>query len=175
MALIRFYEELNDYLPEGKRKQDIYIPIHEDCTLRSILTSLNVPIEAVDLILVNSQPVDADCIMDPDDRVSVYPVFERFNIKSVTRVRSRTLRRPKFITDSELKALADQMSALGFDVVCHDSAVLNEMIKRAEKEKRTILTLDRELVRQRTVIRAIVLKAQPTKAQIQEIRQYLDL
>ena len=175
MALIRLYEELNDYLPADTRKQDIYIPIQEGCTVRSILSSMNVPIEEVDLILVNSQPVDSDCVILSDDRISVYPVFERLNIETVTRARTRPLRRPRFIADAGLEKLAEQLRMQGLDAVCPDSDGLNAMIQQAEKDKRIILTLDRNRINRQAVNRAIVLKAPTTESQIQEIMQYLDL
>ncbi len=175
MALMRLYEELNDYLPADERKQDICIPIPGSCSVRSILLDLNVPMEEVDLILVNSQPADADCVIQADDRVSVYPVFERFNIETVTRVRSRPLRRPRFITDAGLEELAHLLRAQGLDVVCHDSAALRDIILQAEKDRRIILTLDGKRINWQAVTRAIFLKTRTTESQIQEIVQYLDL
>lgn len=175
MAIIRFYEELNDYLKADKRKQDIWIPIQDGCTIRTILSSLNVPIEEVDFILVNGQSVDADCTIQTDDRISIYPVFERFNIESVSRVRSRALRRPKFITDCGLEKLADQLRRRGLDVVCNVSGNKSEMMRRSKKEKRIILTLNRKILKHRSITHAIVLKARTTDQMVREIRNQLDL
>ena len=175
MAIIRLYEELNDFLPVDKRKLDFSLDITETCTVQSILSSLRIPLESVDLILVNSQSVDAGYIIHTDDRISVYPVFERFNIANVTRVRSRPLRRPKFITDAGLEALADQLSALGLDVICNALDTRSGLIKQSKNEKRIILTLDRKILRQRSVARAIVLNAGTIDQMVEELRQRLDL
>ncbi len=119
--------------------------------------------------------MDADYIIQTDDRISVYPVFERFNIKNVTQVRSQPLRRPKFITDAGLEELADQMNTLGLDVVCHASGTQSALIHRADIEKRIILTLDRKILKKRSVIRAIALNTRKTEFQVKEIRRYLYL
>lgn len=175
MAFIRLYAELNDYLAADKSKQDIRLPHQEGCTVRSILSALTVPIGEVDLILVNGQSVNPDWAIQADDRISVYPVFERFNIACVTRVRSHALRKPKFITDVGLEELADQLSALGLDAICAVTGLKNNMIQCSKKEKRTILTLDRKVLRHRSVTHAIVLKTRTTDQMVQEIWDYLDL
>ena len=175
MALIRLYEELNDYLPEDKRKQDICISVQETSTVRSILSYLKVPIGEVDLVLVNGRAVNADQGIKKNDRISVYPVFERFNIQNVTRVRSRPLRRPRFITDVGLIELAHELSALGWDVIRNDSGIQSDMIQCAQKEKRIILTLDRKIEKKQSVTRVMVLKTGTTDHMVQEIRMNLNL
>jgi len=54
-VLIRFYEELNDWLPPGKRKRDFEVPLNGKETVREIIETLGVPAEQVDLLLVNGQ------------------------------------------------------------------------------------------------------------------------
>jgi len=51
----------------------------------------------VDLVLVNGVSVDFGYLLKDGDRVSVYPVFERFDISSITKVREKPLNiiRPK--------------------------------------------------------------------------------
>jgi uncharacterized protein len=175
MPTIRFYEELNDYLPKDNRKQDIEISSQGTWTVRSILSSMEVPLSEVDLILVNGEPAGADQEIQIDDRISVYPVFERLNLKGVTQVRKRPLRRIKFITDSGLDDLTDRLSALGFDTVRMVSGFKGQILQRSEKEKRIILTMDRDIFRRGSVTRVIILSSSRTDRQVQEIRAYLDL
>ena len=48
---------------------------------------------------MNGASVSFSHIAQDGDRISVYPVFESFNISGVTKLRERPLRRPKFIVD----------------------------------------------------------------------------
>ena len=66
------------------------------------LLSLGVPLSEVDLILVNDDPVAADHPVSNGDRVSVYPVFESFDITPLVRLRSEPLRRVRFVVDPDL-------------------------------------------------------------------------
>ncbi len=97
-ATLRFYEELNDHLPEKIRKKELSYDFDDPATVGTAIQALGIPLEAVDLVLVNGASVDFGHILRGGDRVSVYPIFERFDITGVTRVREKPLiktRRPK--------------------------------------------------------------------------------
>ncbi len=102
IATFRFYEELNDFLPNNRKKVDFEAKLNGKKSIKKIIEELGVPPEAVDLILVNGKSVDFNYIIKDRDRVSVYPVFERLNIQNVTQLRRVPLRRIQFIVDSHL-------------------------------------------------------------------------
>ena len=79
----RFYEELNDFLPPKRRKRDFSIDWHAQNSVKDMIESVGVPHTEIDLILVNGKSVDFDYIVAPDDRISVYPVFEAFDISNL--------------------------------------------------------------------------------------------
>lgn len=91
-ATFRFYEELNDYLPEELRKAEFIHSFTHPASLQYAIKSLHIPCEEIDLILVNGLPVDFSYILKDNDRVSVYPIFETFDISSVTHVRDQPLK-----------------------------------------------------------------------------------
>ena len=91
-ATFRFYEELNDYLPEEVRKADLTHSFAPPASIQHAITSLHIPCEEIDLILVNGLPVDFSYMLKDNDRVSVYPIFETFDISSVTKVRDKPLK-----------------------------------------------------------------------------------
>ena len=88
----RFYEELNDYLPEKIRKTEFTYPLEKPTPVKELIESLGIPSEEVDLILVNGISVDFFYMVKDGNRVSVYPIFETFDISGVTRVREKPLR-----------------------------------------------------------------------------------
>jgi len=90
-VILRFYEELNDYLPEGCRKRDFEVRFEEPITVGKAIELLGVPLKEVDLILVNGGSVSFRYRLKDGDRVSVYPIFEQLDISGVTRVRKQPL------------------------------------------------------------------------------------
>jgi len=52
-ALIRFYEELNDFLPPGWRKCDLPLDFTPPCPVRHLIERCGVPHTEVELILVD--------------------------------------------------------------------------------------------------------------------------
>ena len=80
--IIRFYEELNDFLPEDRRKRDIDFSFQGKRSVKDLIESFGVPHVEVDLILVNGKSVDFSYIVNDGDRISVYPVFETISIIS---------------------------------------------------------------------------------------------
>ena len=105
-ADFRFYEELNDFLPEGKRKTAFSVFFKGNRAVKDTIESNGVPHTEIDLILVNSKSVDFSYQLKNGDRVSVYPVFESLDISSAAHLRAKPLRRTKFILDVHLGKLA---------------------------------------------------------------------
>ena len=89
---LRFYEELNDHLPPERRKVRFRLPLEDDASVTLALTAVGVPEESVDLVLVNGQSVDLAHRLADGDRVSIYPVFESFDIGAIARIPGRPLR-----------------------------------------------------------------------------------
>jgi uncharacterized protein len=87
----RLYEELNDYVSPERRKVTFSVTFKDPVTIRNAICSLGIPAEKVDLVLVNSEPVPFDHIINEGNIVSVYPIFESFDISGVTRLRDKPL------------------------------------------------------------------------------------
>jgi hypothetical protein len=92
VANFRFYAGLNRFLPPERRFTEFADGFSDAATVRDRIESCGVPRSEVDLILVNGQSVDFACPVRDGDRVSVYPVFEAFDIAALTRLRPQPLR-----------------------------------------------------------------------------------
>ena len=90
-AYFRFYEELNDYLPMRKRKKTFSQVLKATTPVKDAIFLLGVPLNEVDLVLVNSESAPFSHIIHDGDRISVYPIFESLDISTVTRLRDRPL------------------------------------------------------------------------------------
>ena len=91
-AIIRFYEELNDHLLPEMKKVDCTFSFPQQIAVKDVIKSLGIPYDEVDLILANGRSVDFSYLVKGGDRISVYPIFERFDITGLTRVREKPLR-----------------------------------------------------------------------------------
>jgi len=174
-AIFRFYEELNGYLPEKRRKVDFEVWLEGRCAVKDIIAALGVPPAEIDLILANGRSVDFGYIPGDGDRISVYPVFESLNIKGITRIREAPLRKTRFIAASNLSAVAESLRRMGCDVICRPALSQREIIAISNREKRIILTADKELLNCEGVTRAILIRPGPAGDQVRKIIEYLDI
>ncbi|OQX64412.1 MAG: hypothetical protein B5M55_06140 [Desulfococcus sp. 4484_242] len=174
-ATFRFYEELNDFLPAGRRKRDFEIAFKGRESVKDMIEALGVPHTEVDLILINGISVDFAYILQDGDRISVYPVFESLDIRAATHLRDLPLRETRFIADTNIGNIVKYMRALGLDVHCDLTLCPREITRISNQEKRTILTRSRKLLKRRDVTRGIFIRPGTTVQQIRQIIHLLSL
>jgi len=171
----RFYEELNDFLPKHRRKTDFEATFKGKRSIKDMIEALGVPHTEIDLILVNGNSVDFNYILQDEDRVSVYPVFESLNITDVTLLRKIPLRRNKFIADINLGNIIKYMRVLGLDLYYDPLLSTREIIEISKRENRVILTKSRKLLKFKDVSHGIFIRPGTTTEQIRRIIYYLDI
>jgi uncharacterized protein with PIN domain len=174
-ARFRFYEELNDFLPADKHKRDFDWPFFGKPTVKDAIEAIGVPHPEVDLVLVNGQSVDFSHHLHDRDRVSVYPVFESLDIRSVTHLRPEPLRESRFILDVHLGKTARWLRLLGFDCRYQNNFSDCEIIDIAGAENRIILTRDQQLLKHGRVLRGHWVRATGPFGQLAEIIDRFDL
>lgn len=174
-AVFRFYEELNEHLPPERRKRDFELLFQGRRTVRQLLETLGVRPREVDLVLINGRSAGLDEVVLEGDRVSVYPVFERLNLKGVSRVREKPLRTLKFIVDKDLQELAESLQAMGMDACFRGHLGREQTLQVAKEEGRILLTLERDLLGSPGLDRLIVLKPGSLHAHVTQVIQALDL
>lgn len=174
-AYFRFYEELNDFLPPGKRKREFEYAFDGAPAIKDPVEALGVPHTEVDLILVNGVSVDFTCRLQPEDHVSVYPVFEQLDISPLVRLRPKPLRVIKFILDVQLGTLSRLLRLLGFDTLYRNDFTDREIVQIARDEHRIILTRDRGLLKRKEVVRGFWIRSIKAESQIREVLGRLDL
>ena len=175
MAVIRFYAELNDFLKKDQKKTSIYIKSFPHQTVKDLVESMNVPHTEVDLILVNGEPVDFRYQAGENDRISVYPVFESFNIKGFSRLREQPLRVNKFVLDVHLGKLARYMRFSGFDTLYSNKYEDREIAEISEREERAVLTRDRGLLKRSIIKKGYWLRSCSPVMQYREVIKRFDL
>lgn len=171
----RFYEELNDFLSECRRKVDFTDEFKAKMPLKDMIEAFGIPRDEVDLILANRKSVSFDYIPQDGDRISVYPVFESLNIKNLTRLRKIPLRKTRFIADHNLEDIVKHIRLMGFDVVYNSSLSDRELIKISNRKKRIILTKRKELLKSKDIKRAVYIRPGTTEKQAESIIDRLDI
>lgn len=171
----RFYAELNDFLPAATRQRALSHRVAGTPSVKDAIEAIGVPHTEVDAILVDGRSVGFPERLHGGERVAVYPVFERLDVSTLTRLRPVPLRVTRFVADVQLGTLARSLRRLGFDTVWHSDLVDNQIIDIASKDKRIILTRNRRMLKDDRVTRGHWVRAAEPALQLDEVVRALDL
>ncbi|UVE18899.1 Mut7-C ubiquitin/RNAse domain-containing protein [Pseudomonas sp. LS44] len=174
-ATFRFYEELNEFLPADRRRQDITCVCARAATTKHMIEALGVPHTEVELVLVNGESVGFERLIEDGDRIAVYPKFEALDVSSLLRVRERPLRVTRFVADVHLGGLAHLLRLAGFDTLYETDFADAQIAALGADEGRIVLTRDRELLKRRNVTHGCYVRALKPALQLRELFERLDL
>ncbi len=172
---LRFYAELNDFLPPERRQVEFAYLVAERASVKDVIESVGVPHAEVDLILANGVSVDFAYLVSDGDRISVYPVFESVDISPVVRLRPRPLRNPRFVLDTHLGRLAGYLRMLGFDTLYRNDYDDDEIVRVSGADGRIILTRDKGLLMRSAVTHGYWVRASRVREQALEVVKRFDL
>lgn len=175
VAHLRFYEELNDFLPRSMRKVDISHQFGRRTSVKDMIESLGVPHTEIELILVDGQSVAFSHIVEDGNRISVYPMFEALDVSSLIRLRPEPLRTPRFVIDCNLGRLARYMRLLGLDCLYENDFDDETVANISEQEHRIVLTRDRRLLHRKAIAHGFFVRSDRPKEQVREVLKRLDL
>jgi uncharacterized protein with PIN domain len=174
-AEFRFYEELNDFLPEERRKREFPVEIDRARSVKDAIESVGVPHTEVDLVLVDGRSVDFAHLLLGGERVAVYPMFEALDISPLARLRPRPLRVPRFVADGHLGKLARRLRMAGFDTLWGNDWDDDEIVRLSLVQGRTILTRAKGMLRRKEVERGYFVRATQSEVQLGEVVRALQL
>ena len=168
-AEFRFYEELNDYLPAARRKCAFTRAFAGTPAVKDVIEALGVPHTEIDLILVDARSVRFAHRLRGGERVAVYPMFERFDIRPLHRLRPKPLRRTRFVADVHLGRLARYLRLLGFDTRYATDLDDAALISISVRERRILLTRDVGLLKHKALARGYWVRTTDADRQLAEI------
>lgn len=174
-ARFRFYAELNDFLPPEERARQLERRFDVPRSVKDFIESFGVPHTEVDLVLIDGKSAEFAQLVRDGDFVSVYPVFESFNIAKVSRVRPEPLRELRFVLDVHLGRLAAYLRMAGFDAEYCNDATDPELAEAVARERRVLLTRDRYLLMRSRVDRGYWVRSMVPKQQFREVLARFDL
>jgi uncharacterized protein with PIN domain len=172
---LRFYAELNDFLPPERRMRAFEYAFYVAPSIRDVIESAGVPHTEVDLILVNGRSVDFSYVVEDGDRISVYPVFESIDIGPLVRVRPKPLRQARFVLDVHLGRLAAYLRMAGFDALYQNDYSDEQLAAISSNEQRILLTRDVGLLKRAVIMRGYWVRETSPRLQLAEVLRRFDL
>ena len=172
---LRFYEELNDFLPEEKRKKRFAHQFIDRTSVKDLIESLGIPHTEVDMILVNGKSMNFKYLINDGDDISGYPVFESLDITDVQHLRAKPLRKPKFVADVHLGRLTRYLRMIGLDVLYKNDFDDEEIVELSLKERRAVLTKDKGILKRNEVTRGYWIRSTKVEEQVKEVLKRFDL
>ena len=181
---VRFYQELGDFLAPHRRGREFAVTVNDGTTTKALVEHCGVPHAEVDLLLVDGESVDFAHKLRGGQRVSVYPVFESFDISALTRVRPAPLRAVRFLVDANLAKLASLLRMCGLDatdasMLCRTACGAEDedarLVTAALREQRIILTRDRRLLERKAVTHGCFVRSQDPEQQLLFVLRRFDL
>jgi hypothetical protein len=148
---------------------------HGTPSVGETVEALGVPCVEIDVILVDGDSVALGHRLTGGERVAVYPVFERFDITPLARIRPKPLRNPRFVLGRDLGELASRLRLLGFDAL-HDRGYSDaELAELSRSGPRILLSRDKTLVERPGVTHAYRVRNIEPDRQLAEVVEALDL
>jgi len=172
---IRFYSELNDFIPKKHRQLAFRHSFNGKPTVKELFESLGVPHTEVGLILIDGVSSDFTKQLMGVENISVYPAFSSFDISSVTLVMPEPLSEIRFVLDVHLGKLASYLRMAGFDSLYSNSASDKELADRSSLESRILLTFDRELLKRKNVVYGYSVRSRDPEEQLTEVLNHFGL
>ncbi|NOR51920.1 MAG: twitching motility protein PilT [Gammaproteobacteria bacterium] len=172
---IRFYEDLNDFLLPEQRKIAFSHSVIKGQTIKDLIESLGLPHTEVELIMVNGDSVEFAYQLQDGDQISVYPVYDTFDIYKVSKLRPEPFSEIKFVLDGHLAKLARYLRMAGFDTLHDNDYSDSDIAKISVSEKRIVLTRDRGLLKQRIITHGRYVRNIDPHKQLKEIVAWLNL
>ena len=172
---VRVYAELNDHLPADRRQVAFAHAATAGESVGELIAGLGVPLQRVDLVLVDGRSVGFSHRLRDGQRVSLFPVFELLDITPAVAARARPLRRTRFVADTHLGRLAAYLRLLGFDTVYRNDCDDPELVRISVGEGRILLTRDRGLLARRAVTHGYEVRRTGPRLQLAEVVGRFDL
>lgn len=173
--IIRFYEELNDFLPPDKRKCTFTHVLKKTGSVKDLIESLGIPHTEIDLIIVNGISVNFCYQVKNNDHISVYPVFTSLDISPLIRCQPEPLCNTRFVLDVHLGRLAAYLRMLGFNTLYRNDIDDPELADISVNEHRILLTCDRRLLMRKQITHGYFVRERQPEKQILEILQRFNL
>lgn len=168
-AVVRFYAELKDFLGPAHRSGTVVHTFRVPGSVKDVIETYGVPHTEVEIILVRGESVDFSYQVQDGDRISVYPMFESFDVSPLLRLRPEPMRQVRFVLDGHLGTLARYLRLLGFDTAYAPNPSDRQLIRMATADGRILLTRDVGLLKNRAVTHGHFVRSDLPRQQVLDV------
>jgi len=176
---LQFYGSLNDLLPATQRHTEIRHELIQPRSVKDLIESVGVPHTEIGLIIVNGKSVDFSHPVKEAEQISIYPALFSPAITPLKPEQQlcqpQIIQPPRFVLDVHLGKLARQLRMLGFDSVYQNNYKDPALADISSRQKRVLLTCDRQLLMRNQVIYGYLVRARQTQQQLAEILSRFNL
>jgi uncharacterized protein with PIN domain len=172
---LRFYGELNDFLPVAQRQATLVCGLETSTSIKDLVETLGVPHPEIDLLVLNGEAVDFACRVHDGDRVAVYPPFRAFELDATARLGPSPQIEPRFVADVHLGRLAAYLRLAGYDTAYRNDYPDHEIAAISASEDRTLLTRDVGVLKHGKVTRGYFVRTIRPAWQLVEVLRRFDL
>lgn len=174
-ADFRFHGSLNDFISRSKKHTLFRYEFTDTPAVKDAIEAIGVPHPEVDVILVNSIPVDFSYSLQPFDEVEVYPAAPEHRWPDGYSLQAKLSVTNKFVLDVHLGKLAKTLRMLGFDTLYQNDYSDKAIATIAESQHRIVLTRDIGLLKHKAIKRGYWLRSQHLEQQLAEVIRYFKL
>jgi uncharacterized protein with PIN domain len=158
VATFRFHGELAAFLARERRGGAFEHACARAATIKHAIEALGVPHTEAGRLTVNGQPATLSRIVREGDVIEVYP-----------RGAEAEGGVPQFVADAHLGGLARLLRMIGFDTLYDNRFSDRDILAIVRRERRVVLTRDRELLKCREIARGCFVRAVKPEAQLREV------
>ena len=170
---LRFFEQLNDFLPYARRERTTTLRLDGNPSVKDLVESVGVPHTEIDVIVANGVSVDFAYSVQENDSIEVFPLAAETTISPVIHLIPRPPRQPRFILDVHLGRLAAYLRMLGFDTWYENACDDPVLAQRSRDENRILLTRDVGLLKRSAVTHGYFVRQTQPERQVEEVvRRY---
>ncbi|GMV84980.1 MAG: hypothetical protein AMXMBFR80_08370 [Dehalococcoidia bacterium] len=111
---VRFYGELNDFLPASCRGVPLDSRVQRRTSIKDAIERWGVPHGEVALVLVGSEPARFDYLVERPTRISVYPAFRRIPLDGLPHLQPGESGEHRFVADAHLAEVLARFGLAAF-------------------------------------------------------------
>lgn len=150
-SMITFHGDLNEFLRPDNSGPAIDYPVDRRASIKDVIEAVGPPHTEVGRITADGREVDFSHLLEPSQRIEVYPVTPPMDVTRPTPLRPNPLPELKFIVDVNVGKLANRLRLLGLDAAYHHLWRDNEIAEAAGEQGRVVLSKDLALLRRNKV------------------------
>ncbi len=172
MAEIRlfFYDTLRELVKTDLSESgEVKYCLRRKASIKDVVECLGVPHPEIKRLVINKNEKGFDYIVQDGDSVEVWPIIPVFDLFTASILRPVPLDSIRFIVDVNAGKLATLLRMAGFDTAYRNEYQDVMIARLSAKEKRILLTRDRNLLKRKIVQYGHLIKEIEPKKQFEEV------